>query len=150
MASRRIGISIKFSWQQFKAIFSFLFFRSAIAFLISGLILIFFPVTDVATALLIVVFPQSACSFWPYAHMAVVNEMETKGNEHRKTFDLDFAMNVLACSLPFSVLMIMLIYTSGRFFTAPAHLFESATVLLALAAIPVLLTIKFRRFSPLP
>lgn len=135
-----IGISIKFSWAQFKAIFSFVFFRSAIAFLISGLMLVFFPVTDLATALLIVVFPQSACSFWPYAHMAVVNEMESKDKEHHgKTFDLDFAMNVLACSLPFSVLMIMMIYSTGSFFTAPAHLFESTAVLLLLAALPVLI-----------
>lgn len=135
-----IGISIKFSWQQFKAIFSFVFFRSAIAFLISGLILLFVPVGNLATALLIVVFPQSACSFWPYAHMAVVNEMESKDKEHRtSTFDLDFAMNVLACSLPFSVLMIMLIYSSGSFFVAPSHLFESVAVLLVLAALPVVI-----------
>lgn len=135
-----IGISIKFSWQQFKAIFSFVFFRSAIAFLISGLILLFFPVTDLATALLIVVFPQSACSFWPYAHMAAIGEMESKDKEHHsKTFDLDFAMNVLACSMPFSVLMILLIYSSGNFFAAPAHLLEAVVVLLVMAAVPVLI-----------
>lgn len=138
-----IGISIKFSWAQFKAIFSFVFFRSAIAFLISGLILIFFPVTDLATALLIVVFPQSACSFWPYAHMALVNEMESKDAQHHsKTFDLDFAMNVLACSMPFSVLMIMLIYTSGSFFTVPTHLFGSTAVLFVMAALPVLISVR--------
>lgn len=138
-----IGISVKFSWAQFKAIFSFVFFRSALAFLISGLILIFFPVTDLATALLIVVFPQSACSFWPYAHMAVVSEKESKDREHHgKTFDLDFAMNVLACSMPFSVLMIMLIYSSGGFFTAPSHLFESTAVLLVLAALPVVIPVR--------
>lgn len=135
-----IGISIKFSWQQFKAIFSFVFFRSAIAFLISGLVLIFFPVNDLATALLIVVFPQSACSFWPYAHMSVVNEMESKDSEVRtKTFDLDFAMNVLACSMPFSVLMIMLIYSSGGFFAAPSHLFVAVGALLVMASLPVVI-----------
>lgn len=135
-----IGISIKFSWHQFKAIFSFVFFRSAIAFLISGLVLIFFPVNDLATALLIVVFPQSACSFWPYAHMSVVNEMESKDSEVRtKTFDLDFAMNVLACSMPFSVLMIMLIYSSGGFFAAPSHLFVAVGTLLVMASLPVVI-----------
>jgi len=135
-----IGISIKFSWAQFKAIFSFVFFRSAVAFLISGLILIFFPVTDLATALLIVVFPQSACSFWPYAHMAVVNGMESK--EHEKTFDLDFAMNVLACSMPFSVLTIMLIYSSGSFFVAPSNLFGATAILFLMAAVPVLISVR--------
>ncbi len=135
-----IGISIKFSWQQFKAIFSFIFFRSAIAFLLSGLVLVFFPVADVATALLIVVFPQSACSFWPYAHMAVVNEMESKDvSGTNKTFDLDFAMNVLAVSLPFSVLLVLLIYSSGNFFATSLHLFETMGVLLALAVVPLLI-----------
>lgn len=135
-----IGISIKFSWKQFKAIFSFVFFRSAIAFLISGLLLVFVPVSDPATILLIVVFPQSACSFWPYAHMSVVSEMESKDQErHARTFDLDFAMNVLACSMPFSVLMILLIYSFGTFFTAPSHLFEATAILLLLAAIPILI-----------
>lgn len=135
-----IGISIKFSWQQFKAIFSFIFFRSAIAFLLSALVLVFFPVTDLATALLIVVFPQSACSFWPYAHMAVVNDMESKqAVGTARTFDLDFAMNVLAVSLPFSVLMILLIYSSGNFFGTPLHLFEAMGVLLALAVVPLMI-----------
>ena len=85
----------------------------------------------------------SACSFWPYAHMAVVSEMESKDKESRgRTFDLDFAMNVLACSMPFSVLMIMLIYSSGSFFTAPAHLFESTAALFAMAALPVLIPVR--------
>jgi len=138
-----IGISIRFSWQQFKAIFSFVFFRSAIAFLMSGLVLVLFPVSDLATALLIVVFPQSACSFWPYAHMSVVSEMESKDKSHHgKTFDLDFAMNVLACSMPFSVLMILLIYSSGSFFAAPSHLFESTGALLLMASLPVLIPVR--------
>jgi malate permease and related proteins len=61
-----IGISIRFNWSQFKTIFAFLFFRSAVAFTISGILLYYLQVADLATALLIVVFPQSACSFWPY------------------------------------------------------------------------------------
>lgn len=134
-----IGISVKLSWGQLKAIFSFLFFRSAIAFLISALILLFFPPADLATALLIVVFPQSACSFWPYAHMAAVNELEKGKETQGRTFDLDFAMNVLACSLPFSVLAVLLIYCSGNFFIEPSHIFEFSGILIILAALPVII-----------
>lgn len=132
-----IGVSIKLTLHQVKTIFSFLFFRSSIAFFVSGALLLLLPVTDLATALLIVVFPQSACSFWPYAHMASVNEM----GKGEKTFDLDFAMNVLACSMPFSVVLILIVYASGDFFASSSHIFSLAGVFLFLAVIPILSTV---------
>jgi hypothetical protein len=84
-----IGTSVKLNWSQARVISAALFFRSGMAFLISGLLLVCFPVADVSTALLIVVFPQSACSFWPFAHMAAVSQLETAANRSTKTFDLD-------------------------------------------------------------
>jgi len=135
-----IGISIKLTWHQVKAIFSFLFFRSGIAFLVSAVLLMLLPVHDVATALLIVVFPQSACSFWPYAHMASVNEM-SKELAVPKSFDLDFAMNVLACSMPFSVLLILTVYASGDFFAVPIHAFWFAIAFILFAVLPVVLSL---------
>jgi hypothetical protein len=135
-----IGISMRLTWHQVRTIFSFLFFRSGVAFLISGLLLLFFPVSDVPTLLLIVVFPQSACSFWPYAHMASVTTLEKKsghtGRSH--TFDLDFAMNVLACSLPFSVILILGVYASGNLFASASSVFISAGVFLLLAILVTL------------
>jgi len=135
-----IGISVKLSWSQVKAIFSFLFFRSAIAFFISGLLLVLLPVTDLATMILIVVFPQSACSFWPFAHMAAVNELESKQENpiRPRTFDLDFGMNTLACSMPFSVTLILGIYLFEGFFVRPANTFLLSGVFIVLAALPVL------------
>lgn len=131
-----IGLSMKLSWDQVKTIFSFLFFRSSIAFAISGLVLYFFPANDLPTTLLIVVFPQSACSFWPYAHMAAVGQIEKKTGATVKTFDQDFAMNVLACSMPFSVILIMIIYASGDLFaTAPTVFISSGVLLVAGVAI---------------
>jgi predicted permease len=139
-----IGLSMRLTWDQVRTIFSFLFFRSGIAFLISGLLLFFFPVTDIPTMLLIVVFPQSACSFWPYAHMATVAQLESKveGKPTSRTFDLDFAMNVLACSMPFSVILILAIYASGNFFTSTSNVFICAGILLTLAVLVVLLSSK--------
>lgn len=134
-----IGVSIRLTWDQVKTIFSFLFFRSGIAFLISALVLYFFPVTDLATALLIVVFPQSACSFWPFAHMEAVGQMEKKlGTTMEKTFDHEFAMNVLACSMPFSVTLILLVYTTGGLFATPASAGVTALVFIAVAVAMVL------------
>jgi hypothetical protein len=130
-----IGMSVRLNWGQARVISAALFFRSGMAFLISALLLAIFPVADVPTALLIVVFPQSACSFWPYAHMSAVSQMETATQQTTKTFDLDFAMNVLACSMPFSVVLILVIYASGDFFTATSHLYICAAALLALAVL---------------
>lgn len=136
-----IGLSMRLTWDQVKTIFSFLFFRSGIAFLMSAIVLAVLPVTDISAILLIVVFPQSACSFWPYAHMAVVAKLENKSTSGKsKTFDLDFAMNVLACSMPFSVLLIMVIYASGDFFAGTTQLFTSAFTFMISAVLIVLVS----------
>jgi hypothetical protein len=44
-------------------------------------------------------------------------------------------MNILACSMPFSVVLIMAIYASGDFFTATPQLFICAVALMALAVL---------------
>jgi malate permease and related proteins len=142
-----IGISIKLTWHQFRTIFAFLFFRSSIAFGLSGAMLLLLPVNDLATALLIVVFPQSACSFWPFSHMAAVTALEQKSTFPGRTFDLEFAMNVLACSMPFSVILILMVYTTGAFFANPANIFLSAAVLLGLAISIVIFSLRAISFD---
>lgn len=139
-----IGLSIRLTWDQVRTIFSFLFFRSGIAFGLSGLVLLFFPVTDIPTILLMIVFPQSACSFWPYAHMAAVGQIENKlpGEKRIRTFDQDFAMNVLACSMPFSVILIMIIYASGDLFAQTTSVFMCSGLFLLAAAGIVLFSSK--------
>ncbi len=137
-----IGISVKLTLEQVRTIFTFLFVRSGIAFLLSGLLLAILPVTDLGTALLIVVFPQSACSFWPFAHMSAVSKLEKKNHVENKTFDLDFAMNVIACSLPFSVILILGVYSSGSFFSTPAPVAIAGLILLALAVVPAVVFAK--------
>ena len=135
-----IGISMKLTRQQARVILSILFFRSGIAFLLSSILLILLPPQGVAITLLIVVFPQSACSFWPFAHMASISELERKSETHEKKsiFDLEFAMNILACSLPFSVLLILGVYSFGTFFTTVWHTFICGLVALFISVMPVL------------
>lgn len=139
-----IGLSMKLTWAQVKTIFSFLFFRSGVAFALSAAVLYFFPVNDISTMLLIVVFPQSACSFWPYAHMSAVGQIENKlpGDKKVRTFDQDFAMNVLACSMPFSVILIMIIYASGDYFASSTPVLMSSFIFLMVAVAIVVFTSK--------
>lgn len=140
-----IGISMKLTKHQAKVILSFLFFRAGIAFLFSSILLLALPPQDPAIVLLVVVFPQSACSFWPFAHMASISELERKADipAKKSMFDLEFAMNILACSLPFSVLIILAIYSSGGFFVQVTNTFICAAVFLFLAALPILTQAQF-------
>jgi formate/nitrite transporter FocA (FNT family) len=75
--------------------------------------------------------------------MAAVSQLETSAHQTSKTFDLDFAMNVLACSLPFSVILILVIYASGDFFASTSVLFISAALLLALAVLIIALSTQW-------
>jgi hypothetical protein len=139
-----IGLSMRLTWGQVRTILSFLFFRSGVAFFISAMVLYFYPVTDLATILLIIVFPQSACSFWPYAHMEAVGQMEGKleGGKKQRTFDQDFAMNVLACSMPFSVVLILTLYASGNFFASTPRVFMCSGIFLSVAVLIVLFSAR--------
>lgn len=142
-----IGISVKLNWQQVKTIFSLLFVRASIAFLISAILLLVLPVQSTAMALLIVIFPQSACSFWPYAHISVVSALE-EVNTHASTptFDIEFAMNVLACSLPFSTVLILGICTAGDFFAAPMNVLGMTLIFGTVAVTPIV--VQFFRKKP--
>ncbi len=134
-----IGISVKFQWQQFKIIFSLLLCRSALAFLFSAIVLFAFNITDPVLAMLVVLFPQSSCSFWPYAHMCAIHKMDDVKENGTSTFDLSFAMNMLALSLPFSTLMILALSTYG---TKSAHIsfvLTLALVLFGVALLPLLI-----------
>jgi hypothetical protein len=140
-----IGISVKLNWQQFRTIISLLLLRSSIAFLVSAILLLILPVSNLGLALLIVIFPQSACSFWPFAHMSAIGGMEEiNGQTAKPTFDLDFAMNLLACSLPFSTVLILGICTAGEFFAVPLNVLTMTLIFGGLATFPLLMSV-FRK-----
>src|SRR5690606_41579229 len=106
-------------------------------------LLMVLPVNENATMLLIVALPQGACRFWPFAQMRSVCKLE-KG-QSGMTFDLDFALNVLAWSLPFSVALILGIYTTGDFFASPGVAFASGAVFLGMSVLPMLSTRRAAR-----
>ena len=64
-----IGIAVIFKWDQLRMITSILTFRAGFTFLLSGLFIWLVPMPSEAAILLAVVFPQSAVSFWPFAHI---------------------------------------------------------------------------------
>lgn len=135
-----IGLAVNINWRTFRSIAAILLFRSGCSFLISALLLSLFPVSSTSLILLAVIFPQSACSFWPFAHISSVAALEKKNNLANSTFDLDLALNILAVSLPFSTITILTICSLPSLFTHPLYILGYATIGILLGMIGLLRT----------
>lgn len=130
-----IGMAVRFRRRQFSQIVQLLLLRSGMAFCLSALLLLALPALAPPAALLAVVFPQSAASFWPFAHMSAVAGLE-KGPP--QTFDLELALHILALSLPFSTLLILTICSVGPLFAQPWLLLPLGAALVVAGLAPAL------------
>lgn len=137
-----IGVSVILKWDQIQTIASILLLRAGFSLVLSGLFVTLVDLPSEAAILLAVVFPLSACSFWPFAHMSAIRQMERdKGVETEKgTFDLGLGINILAVSLPLSTILILGIFSSGSYFTVPSHLFYIGFGLVFLSVLPRLIS----------
>ncbi len=142
-----IGMAVRIKSGEFQLILSMLSRRAGLAFLLSGVFAYFLPSLTPALILLLVVFPQSACSFWPFAHMSAINSMEDRDVQTKPTFDISFAVNVLACSLPFSTLLIIGIFNFSEFFIDPLIIMGIGLSVLAVSYIPNV--IKLLKSNPI-
>ena len=118
-----IGLAVKVKGKDLQLILGLLLGRSAITFMFSA-ILISLLKLDLATALLIVTFPQSSCSFIPYAQMTIFADID----KSKKIFNTSLALSLLAISLPFSSFTIITIYSSGDFFASPVNLLKVSAI----------------------
>lgn len=112
-----IGLAVRFRREQMTAILRLLLLRSGLAFAFSALALAVGPALNPTLAVLVVVFPQSAVSFWPFAHLSAVSQLPSP--ERGPVFDADLALNVLAFSLPFSTLIMLMVLSAGTAFAQP-------------------------------
>tara|TARA_R110000744_G_scaffold18578_5_gene49826 strand:- start:527 stop:1678 length:1152 start_codon:yes stop_codon:yes gene_type:complete len=139
-----IGMAVRIKFREFGFIFSLLMRRAGITFLLSAIFVFLFPALAAPMILFIVVFPQSACSFWPFAHMSAVSTLEEKDEQKKPTFDINFAVNILACSMPFSTILIISIFSFNDFFVNPVVLTVTGIIMVAVTYIPYLIT-KLKR-----
>lgn len=114
-----IGMAVKIRKSNIGFIFRMLSLRSGLAFLLCVILTMIIPSVGPTMGLLLLVFAQSSVSFWPYAHISLVNEMESKTDN--KTFDSDMALSVLALSLPFSTLVILGILSFPSITVSPIY-----------------------------
>jgi len=139
-----IGMAVRIKFREFGFIFSILMRRAGITLLLSAIFVFLFSALTAPMILFIVVFPQSACSFWPFAHMSAVSTLEEKDEQKKPTFDINFAVNILACSLPFSTILIISIFSFSDFFVNPVVLLVTGIIMMAVTYIPYLIT-KLKR-----
>ncbi|MFY0688529.1 MAG: permease [Cyclobacteriaceae bacterium] len=137
-----IGMAVKIRKQEVTFLLQMLSLRAGIAFCLAAAVIYLLPGISVSMALLILVFGQSSCSFWPFAHMSVVNELEM--NTKRKTFDVDMAISVLALSLPFSTFIILGILSFPQIANYPIYIFGIGFLLILAHMIPATVS-KFKR-----
>lgn len=138
-----IGLAIKLKRHQIFQILSILLLRASVSLLIVGLFVTLCGITTNNEVLFILAFSLSACSFWPFAHMASINLKETDLKVKNRTFDTEFALAILALSLPLSVGLILGILSVGNTFSKPINIFLLASLLFTLGSIfPLLQTVS--------
>jgi len=145
-----IGIAVVFNWKQIRKIAGLLMVRSGLTFLLSGMVLIFAPQLSYPAILVLVVFPQSAISFWPFAHMASITALEQENEKKTtRTFDMELAVNILACSLPFSTAIMLIVFSFGELFTSSTTLLAVGFALVGLGIIkPILKWFNLIEYKP--
>jgi len=144
-----IGMAVRIKSGEFGIILSLLVRRAGITFCLSSIFVFLFPALTPALILLLVVFPQSACSFWPFAHMSAVSALEDKDGQKTPTFNIDFAVNVLACSLPFSTVLIIGIFSFSDIFVDPFVLLAIGLTMLVCSFVPFLISkVKSEKEQP--
>lgn len=142
-----IGMAAKFKRQELLMVLKLLTFRSGLAFCWSALMMSIFPMNSSLEALLIVALPQSSCSFWPFAHMSIIQGLEDKlpeKQEQKRTFDLPLAINLLALSLPFSTVIVLAVCSSGNFFAHTLDVWLAGGAMLLITAFLELSRNSFR------
>ena len=108
-----IGIAVRLRKNQFFKIFSLLMLRAGLTLFAISIFMLISKISVKNEILFIISFALSACSFWPFAHISSVAAKEKDVFTKNKTFDIDFALSILALSLPLSVIIILGVLTLG-------------------------------------
>ncbi len=135
-----IGLAVKLKKESFWPVLNVLLVRAGITLLISTAVIALLGIQNTNSILLAIVFPLSSCSFWPFAHLSVFSKKEEGAG---KTFDTEYAILVLALSLPISTILILGILSSGAFFANPVVSATSGFILIGF----VLLGQLFKKLS---
>ncbi len=144
-----IGLAVELKQSKKRVIVSLLFFRAGVSVLFSAMVIMLFKISDPTQVLLALVIPLSSASFWPFAHISAFNlkEDQLEIPKEKRTFNVEFAVLILAFSLPFSSGLILSILSMGKVFAHLGAIFALGTVLILISVLPVLIAKLSVRFS---
>ncbi|MDM9630308.1 permease [Robiginitalea aurantiaca] len=142
-----IGLAIRIKRKQFFQIFSLLAIRAGMVFFLVALWVSWVRIPLQEDLLLMLSFGLSACSFWPFAHLSVVEGLETE--KETKTFNSTYAIGILALSFPFSTLLILGVLNSGALFTSSSNIWLSSFLLFGIGTLFPMLKIMVRKVKNL-
>ena len=140
-----IGLAVKIEKKQFLQILSMLLIRASLVFFLAAIFVAVSGHNLQNDTLLILSFGLSACSFWPFAHLSLVDSLELE--KKSKTFDSDFAIAILALSFPLSTTLILGVLNSGPLLDSPINTLFVGSVLLLLGTTLPLIKLLSRKIS---
>lgn len=114
-----VGISLKLESLQLGTILLVLLARAGTGFLLSAAAIALIRPTSEITMLMIAL-PQASCSLWSLLHGTRINQQSSEKNQ--LFFDTEFATALLAMSFPFSIAVLLIVFSSGSFFNSSIHL----------------------------
>ncbi|MEO1053246.1 MAG: permease [Bacteroidota bacterium] len=141
-----IGMAVKIKKNDLGLILRMLSLRSGLAFLLCSVLMAVIPNLSSMMMMLLLVFAQSSTSFWPYAHISVVNELEVEAKN--KTFNSELALSVLALSLPFSTFVILGVLSFPSIAVSPVYP-ATIGVLLVLVFLISPILYRLKRLKPM-
>ncbi|KAA1244968.1 AEC family transporter [Aquimarina sp. RZ0] len=133
-----IGLAVKIRKDQCIKLLSILIIRAGVVMLISAGVIWVMQISVREDILWMLAFSLSACSFWPYAHIAGISEKEKKELGKEKTFKSSTAINLLALSFPLSTLIIMTVMLNPDFMMIPSHIVAVAVACLGIGSVLVI------------
>jgi len=134
-----IGLAVKIqNKQMFVQLFSILMLRAALTLFTIGSLITLLNITTKNEILFLLSFGLSACSFWPFAHISTIATKESNIPENKKTFNVNFALSMLALSLPISVILILGILTAGDTFVVYKNVLILSSILFFLGVMSTL------------
>lgn len=132
-----VGISLKLKSLQLGTILMVLLARTGAGFLLSAVALsLIHPNSEIT--LLLIALPQASCSLWSLLHGTRINQQSSEKGQ-QLFFDTEFATALLAMSFPFSIAVLLVVFSSGSFFSSSFHLALVGGAFLALFSLFLLM-----------
>lgn len=134
-----IGLAVNIKKQQFFQLSALLAIRAGLVMILIALFVWISGIHVTQEAIWILTFGLSACSFWPYAHIANVHQKEQNLTENKKTFNDALAVNILALSFPFSTMLIIGVMLNQEYIAIPSHMIIVGIVLMSIGITPIII-----------